>query len=105
IFMAEQSPSAEQVLDRMQRIQRLTRGVPFEARVSGQATASLPNQEMLDSPIASMGSTAFEPAKSPVKVTIPTMVHQYQMVSVLGKGGIGVVFKAKDTKLNSIVAL
>jgi serine/threonine protein kinase len=43
-------------------------------------------------------------ASPPSKIELP-QIDGYDVVSVLGRGGMGVVFKAKHRKLNRFVAL
>ena len=40
-----------------------------------------------------------------MKITARTMLGAYEIIALLGKGGIGEVYRAKDTRLNREVAL
>jgi hypothetical protein len=101
--MSDSSFSHGSVLDRVQRLQQLSRGLPLEPR-AGLTTLSQPNHALFESPDAGALTTPLEQsAAAPAKA--PRVVGNYTIESILGKGGMGWVFKAHDNRLNRTVAL
>ena len=70
-----------------------------------RSEAELDDSEVLS---ASKGQTAPQPAPSPDMPSIATgtsFAGRYELQSLLGQGGFGVVYKALDTKLKRTVAI
>ena len=102
--MTDHDTSMHTAFDRMQRVQHLSRDLPQEPRNLDFTTRSVPNQASIDSPNDGARTTPFEQAAS-TNGPPPRMVNNYKVVSVLGRGGMGMVFKATDPRLNRTVAL
>ena len=92
------------VLDRVQRLQQLSRDLPQEPRIAGPTTLSHPNAALLDSPDVNALTTPFEQS-AVTKSNTPRIVGHYTVLSILGRGGMGWVFKAEDNRLHRTIAL
>ncbi|CAN5527766.1 hypothetical protein BH11PLA2_BH11PLA2_45480 [soil metagenome] len=120
--MSDTVPSPGIVLDRLRRVRHLSRDLPLEPDLGTAtygppqpATASFPNAApatesfflgLDESPDPGLDTTPHERRTAPSQ-TMPAsrMVGPYQVQTVLGRGGMGIVFKAHDTRLNRTVAL
>lgn len=102
--------------DCQQRIERLAAGertfdsVAQRLRQAGDCSPKL--RKVLDECVLDVPATRIERPKSDVttvppkpKASLPSHVGEYEVLDLIGKGGMGLVLKCRDPKLNRIVAI
>ncbi|SFH80432.1 serine/threonine-protein kinase [Planctomicrobium piriforme] len=78
---------------------------PAEATVAfdGQIETAMPLQTILDA--SGDGVGAHEEDRSDKKLRAPKRIASYEILDEIGRGGMGVVYKAQDLRLKRVVAL
>jgi serine/threonine protein kinase len=111
--MVDAAPDVATVLARMKRVRELDRALPTEPKPASAAETfsrrEVSTESIFRGPEESRGPAEVTSAQSPntptVKVPANHIIGPYHLQSIIGRGGMGIVFKADDTRLHRSVAL
>jgi eukaryotic-like serine/threonine-protein kinase len=84
-------------------LEAAARVIPFADEPA--AAALFTDSDVRDSSVTATIRTGRTTSAAPAEVALPTVVGPYQVLAKIGEGGMGIVYKARQSSVNRLVAL